>query len=145
MTRDEGLKTLVFIIPLGVLTYFLFSQPSVPKAGFYGFLAALVMAIILFPRFRTFKGIFTAFAEAGKMSAKIIIIVAMIGLIIGLLSLSGFTGRLALFLTEIANGPLFFVLIIVGLGAIVLGMGLPPGATYFIIVIALSSGLIQSF
>ncbi len=141
LTRDEAVKTLVFIVPLAVLTYFLFTQPSVPKAGFYGFLAAIIMSTILFPRFRTFGGIYRAFAEAGKMSAKIIIIVAMIGLIIGLLSLSGFTGRLALFLTEIANGPLFFVLIIVALGAIVLGMGLPPGATYFIIVIALSSGI----
>lgn len=141
LTRQESFKTLVFIVPLSVLTYFLFTQPSIPKAGFYGFLAALVMAIILFPRFRTWNGIYTAFSEAGKMSAKIIIIVGMIGLIIGLLSLSGFTGRLALFLTEMANGPLFFVLIIVALGAIVLGMGLPPGATYFIIVIALSSGI----
>ena len=141
LTRDEAVKTLVFIVPLAVLTYFLFTQPSVPKAGFYGFLAAIIMSTILFPRFRTFGGIYRAFAEAGKMSAKIIIIVAMIGLIIGLLSLSGFTGRLALFLTEIANGPLFFVLIIVALGAVVLGMGLPPGATYFIIVIALSSGI----
>ena len=32
-------------------------------------------------------------------------------------------------------------LVVVALGAIVLGMGLPPGATYFIIVIALSSGI----
>lgn len=141
LTGREWLQTLVFIIPLGVLTYFLFTQPSIPKAGFYGFIAAILTSAALFPRFRTWGGIYGAFVEAGKMSAKIIIIVAMIGLIIGLLSLSGFTGRLALFLTEIANGPLFFVLIVVALGAIVLGMGLPPGATYFIIVIALSSGI----
>ena len=36
---------------------------------------------------------------------------------------------------------MFGTLIVVALGAIVLGMGLPPGATYFIIVIALSSGI----
>ena len=43
------------------------------------------------------------------MSAKIIIIVAMIGLIIGLLSLSGFTGRLALFLVIYGGVGLLFV------------------------------------
>ena len=44
-------------------------------------------------------------------------------------------------LSQLANGPLFVTLIVVALGSIVLGMGLPPGATYFIIVIALSSGI----
>ena len=82
-------------------------------------------------------------SDAGKMAAQIIVIVAMIGLIIGLLNISGFNGRLAPFLTQPASGPLFFVLGIVAVGAIILGMGLPPGATYFIIVIALSSELIQ--
>lgn len=141
LTLMDYRNTLVFIIPLFVLTYYLFTQPSIPKAGFYGFLAAIITSALLFPKFRSWSGIYTAFVDAGRMSAKIIIIVAMIGLIIGLLSMSGFTARLALFLTEVADGPLFLVLIVVALGAIVLGMGLPPGATYFIIVVALSSGI----
>jgi TRAP-type uncharacterized transport system fused permease subunit len=75
------------------------------------------------------------------MSASIVVIVAAIGLIVGLIQLSGFSGRLSLLLAQLADGPLFIVLIVVALGSIVLGMGLPPGATYFIIVIALSSGI----
>lgn len=141
LSAKDYRNTLVFVVPLFVLTFYLFTQPSIPKAGFYGFIAAILMSALLFPRFRSWSGIYGAFVDAGRMSAKIIIIVAMIGLIIGLLSMSGFTARLALFLTEMADGPLFFVLIIVALGAIVLGMGLPPGATYFIIVVALSSGI----
>ena len=62
-------------------------------------------------------------------------------MIVGLIQVSGFSGRLALLLAQLADGPLFTTLIVVALGAIVLGMGLPPGATYFIIVIALSSGI----
>jgi TRAP transporter 4TM/12TM fusion protein len=141
LTRLEKWQTLVFIIPLSVLTYFLVTQPSITKAGFYGFLAALTMALILFADFRKVRCVLDALEQAGQMAAKILIIVAIIGFIIGLLNVSGFNGRLALFLTELATGPLFFVLIVVALGAIVLGMGLPPGATYFIIVIALSSGI----
>ena len=141
LNRQEYIQTLVFIVPLGVLSYYLLTQPSIPKAGFYGFIAAIVMSVLLFPRFRTWRGLCTAFVEAGVMSAKIIIIVAMIGLIIGLMSYSGFTTRLAQELTAMADGPLFLVMLVIALGAIVLGMGLPPGATYFIIVIALSSGI----
>ena len=141
LERHERIQCLVFIIPLGVLSYFLFAQPSVLKAGFYGFLTAMISAMVLFPQFRSPRRIYDAFVNAGRMSALIIVIVAAIGLIVGLIQVSGFSGRLSLLLAQLANGPLFLTLIIVALGAIILGMGLPPGATYFIIVIALSSGI----
>lgn len=141
LSRGELIQCLVFILPLGVLSYFLFAQPSVQKAGFYGFVMALLAALVLFKGFRNWPSLFQAFVSAGRMSASIIIIVAAIGLIVGLIQVSGFSGRLSLLLAQLANGPLFTTLIVVALGAIVLGMGLPPGATYFIIVIALSSGI----
>ena len=141
LTRQEKLQCLVFILPLGVLSYFLFAQPSVPKAGFYGFVTAIISSLVLFPEFRSWRKLYDAFVSAGKMSASIIVIVAAIGLIVGLIQVSGFSGRLSLLLAQLASGPLFGTLVVVALGAIVLGMGLPPGATYFIIVIALSSGI----
>lgn len=141
LTRSELVQCLVFILPLGVLSYMLFVQPSVPKAGFYGFVVALAASLVLFRNFRSPDKVYRAFVNAGKMSASIVLIVTTIGLIVGLIQVSGFSGRLSLLLSAIASGPLFSVLIIVALGAIVLGMGLPPGATYFIIVIALSSGI----
>ena len=141
LSRHELSQCLVFIIPLGVLSTFLFIQPSVPKAGFYGFLAALLSALALFPGFRSRTKLWSAFVSAGRMSASIIVIVAAIGLIVGLIQLSGFSGRLSLLLAQLADGPLIFVLVVVALGSIILGMGLPPGATYFVIVIALSSGI----
>ena len=48
LSRTEKLQTLVFIIPLAVLTYFLVTQPSITKAGFYGFCAALLSALVFF-------------------------------------------------------------------------------------------------
>lgn len=141
LTASEKTQCLVFVIPLVVLTTFLFSQPSVPKAGFYGFIAALAATLVFFPDFRSFRRIAAAFANAGRMAANIVVIVTAIGLIVGLIQVSGFSGRLAQLLTQLATGPLPLVLIVIALGSIVLGMGLPPGATYFIIVIALSSGI----
>ena len=141
LTKRELLQCLVFVFPLGVLSFFLFFQPSVQKAGFYGFLTAVTVAVILFPEFRSFNRIYKAFIEAGRMAALILVIVATIGLIVGLIQVSGFSGRLSQLLTALASGHLLFTLIVVALGAILLGMGLPPGATYFIIVIALSSGI----
>lgn len=141
LSRREWVQCLVFIVPLGVLSYFLFVQPSVPKAGFYGFIAAFLCALALFPEFRSWEKVYKSFVNAGRMSGSIIVIVTAIGLIVGLIQVSGFSGRLSLLLAQLASGPLFGTLIVVALGAIVLGMGLPPGATYFIIVIALSSGI----
>lgn len=141
LTRREWVQCLVFVAPLGTLSYFLFAQPSVPKAGFYGFVVALAASAILFSDFRSRARIWAAFVDAGRMSASIVVIVTAIGLIVGLIQTSGFAGRLSLLLAQVADGPLPVVLMVVALGAIVLGMGLPPGATYFIIVIALSSGI----
>ena len=141
LTRKEWVQCLVFVAPLGTLSYFLFAQPSVPKAGFYGLIVALVSAAILFKEFRSKEKIWHAFVDAGRMAASIVVIVTAIGLIVGLIQTSGFAGRLSLLLAEAADGPLPIVLAVVALGSIVLGMGLPPGATYFIIVIALSSGI----
>lgn len=141
LTGRELVQCLVFIIPVSILSYYLFAQPSVLKAGFYGFVAALVCALILFPEFRNSSRIYRSFVDGGRMAAMIIVIVAAIGLIVGLIQVSGFSGRLSLLLAQLSNGPLFVTLIVVALGSIVLGMGLPPGATYFIIVIALSSGI----
>jgi len=141
LTSSEWLQCLVFIIPISTLSYFLFTQPSVLKAGFYGFVAALLSALMLFPDFRDRHKITQALVNGGRMAASIIIIVAAIGLIVGLIQVSGFSGRLALLVAQLADGPLLLTLLIVAAGSIVLGMGLPPGATYFIIVIALSSGI----
>jgi TRAP transporter 4TM/12TM fusion protein len=141
LTGKEWGQCLVFVVPLGVLTWFLFTQPSVPKAGFYGFLAAIASSLALFREFRSAPRIWRAFVNAGRMAASIVVIVTAIGLIVGLIQVSGFAGRLALLLTQLADGPLPLVLVVVAFGAIVLGMGLPPGATYFVIVIALSSGI----
>ncbi|WP_172328408.1 TRAP transporter fused permease subunit [Mangrovicoccus sp. HB161399] len=141
LSRAEWVQCLVFVAPLGTLSYFLFAQPSVPKAGFYGLVVALAAAAILFREFRSGRKIFRAFVDAGRMAASIVVIVTAIGLIVGLIQTSGFAGRLSLLLAQVASGPLPLVLAVVALGAIVLGMGLPPGATYFIIVIALSSGI----
>ncbi|WP_420327833.1 TRAP transporter permease [Mameliella sp.] len=141
LTRGEWVQCLVFVLPLGTLSYFLFAQPSVPKAGFYGLVVAVVSAAVLFREFRSASRIWHAFVDAGRMAASIVVIVTAIGLIVGLIQTSGFSGRLSQLLAEAASGPLPLVLVVVAFGAIILGMGLPPGATYFIIVIALSSGI----
>ena len=85
LNAKERLQCLVFIVPVTTLTYFLFAQPSVLKAGFYGFLAGLICSLILFKPFRNWQRIYSAFVQAGHMSAQISIIVAAIGLIVGLI------------------------------------------------------------
>ena len=141
LSARERAQCLVFVVPLIVLSTFLSVQPSVPTAGFYGFLAALVTALTLFPEFRSRRRLRMAFVDAGRLSASIVVIVSAIGLIVGLVQLSGFAGRLSLLLTQLSGGPLFLVLLVVALGSTALGMGLPPGATYFVIVVALGSGI----
>ena len=80
LNQSEMIQCLVFILPLGALSYFLFVQPSVPKAGFYGFVVALASSLILFKNFRSREKVYRAFVDAGRLSASIIVIVAATGL-----------------------------------------------------------------
>ena len=105
LTPADRVQCLVFVLPLGILSYFLFTQPSVPKAGFYGFVVALIASLALFRGFRSWRRVYAAFVSAGRMSASIVVIVAAIGLIVGLIQVSGFTGRLSLLLAQLASGP----------------------------------------
>ena len=97
---------------VGISNYFLSAQLSVLKAGFYGFVVAFASALILFPGFRSRNRIYGAFVDAGQMAANIIVIVTAIGLIVGLIQISGFSGKLSLLLTQLANGPLPVALVV---------------------------------
>jgi TRAP-type uncharacterized transport system fused permease subunit len=142
LTRGEWVQTLVFLSCRSAC-FPISSSPShrCPRPGFTDLSRRSISTLVLFPDFRSREKVWGAFVQAGRMAASIVVIVTAIGLIVGLIQTSGFAGRLSLLLAQVADGPLFLVLMIVAFGAIVLGMGLPPGATYFIIVIALSSGI----
>lgn len=81
----------------------------------------------------TFSDLGRAFVTAGEASAQILLVCAVAGIIIGLLSNSGLSFGLSFFLLQLGQGSLLLLLILTALVSILLGMGLPTTGVYLLL------------
>lgn len=81
--------------------------------------------------------------EAGRDAAEIILICAVAGMIIGLLSSSGLSFGLSFVLLELGKDSLILLLLLTALVSIILGMGLPTTGVYLLLAALAASPLIQ--
>ena len=141
LTRQDWIGSLAFWLPLGFLVFSLIAGRSAQNAGFMATIAAVVMSLIVFPTFRSPKKWLEALLSAGYTSAQIMVIVAAIGFVIGTVNMTGIGLRFAEAILSASGDNLLFSLILVMLGCIVLGMGVPTGAAYLIIAVILGPSL----
>lgn len=141
LTALDWMQSLAFWIPLGLLVWYLLDGRTPQNAGFAATVAAFVLCLILFPGFRhPAKWVQTVIA-AGRTSAILMIIVTSIGFVIGVVNMTGVGLKFAEAILLAAGSDLFLSLILVMLGALVMGMGVPTGAAYLIIAIVLGPAL----
>ena len=135
-----------FTIPFIVLIVTLFSLNFPPeKAAFYAAVSIPIVSVIFgYKGYRmTPRELGVAIAESGRASVDIIMIGAMAGLIIGILEVTGLGFALTLVLTEIGKDSLFLLLVITAGVSILLGMGMPTSAIYFLLAVMVAQPLIQ--
>ncbi|MEZ5653942.1 MAG: TRAP transporter fused permease subunit [Burkholderiaceae bacterium] len=141
LTRQDWLRSLVFWIPLAVLVALMAQGRSPQHAGFYATIIATILALILFPAFRSPVKLWEALVDAGRTSAMIMVVVAAIGFVIGVVNMTG-TGLIFAEAILAASGSSLIVSLLMVMGAcIVLGMGVPTGAAYLIIAVILGPAL----
>ena len=157
--RDKGLEGLkkselpkmfdvikagwLFIIPLGVLIFFLFVLAFNPaKSALYATLSLLFLALLKFKKLPSLKIIYECILGLGKPFVMLVMICAGAGIIIGVINMSGLGFSLALALSDvgIAYG-LFVMLLLTALASIVLGMGMPTSAVYIIVAMLLAPAI----
>jgi TRAP-type uncharacterized transport system fused permease subunit len=137
LTRDDLLKSLTFVVPLGIIVGVLVTGRTAQNAGFYGLVAAFVLCLFFFPDFRHPKHWYDALLNAGRTSAVLMAVVTSVGFIIGVINMTG----IGLMFTEkviaVSADSLWLALIFVMLASLVMGMGVPTGAAYLMIAIVL--------
>ena len=141
LTKMDWLRSLAFWVPLGILIVYLLNGRTPQNAGFAATISATVMCLILFPKFRHPKLWLDALISAGKVSATLMIIVTTIGFVIGVVNMTGIGLSFAEAILSVAGSDLFLSLVLVMLGCLVMGMGVPTGAAYLIIAIVLGPAL----
>ncbi len=137
ITGSDWLKSLAFWIPLAIIVGVLLTGRTPQNAGYYAMIAAVVLCLVLFPEFRHPKKWWEALVSAGRTSANLMIIVASVGVVIGIVNMTGIGLAFADAIRSTSGGHLFFALVLVMIGCLVMGMGVPSVTAYLILALVM--------
>ena len=142
LSRHDWLMSLCFVLPLAVIVTMLFSGRSPALAGFWAVVVAIVLGFIINPDFRKnpFR-LLEALKSGGLAAAQIIVAVGAIGIVIGIMNMTGLGLRFAGVMRELAGNSLFLSLVMMMLGSLVLGMGMPTVPAYLIIILVMGPAI----
>lgn len=130
-------ETGYLVIPLIIIIYMLIAQYTPMRAAFVGIVSAVVIALIASfikkDNFFTFKTILDAMDSGAKAAVGVACACACAGMIVGVVTLTGFGLRIAEVIVQVARGQLIPTLFLTMLTSIVLGMGLPTTAKYIVL------------
>jgi TRAP transporter 4TM/12TM fusion protein len=131
-----------FIILLGTL-FWLNAPPE--KAALFGAVSICVLGSVFSYNKKklTLPILWMCLKKTGEVSVDIIIIGAAAGLIIGILEATGLSFGLTFMLVEIGEGNLFLLLGLTAIICIILGMGMPTTAIYFLLAVLATQPLIK--
>lgn len=156
--REESiLRTLVdtapYSIPLAVLIYTLIILRYDPmSAGMYAILSVIgagFLRDIVLDRgsLTTVKAWGRRTVEGCKMGAvnmaPLTAVLASLGIVIRIITQTGFTQRFSIQMISLAGGVFVLVLLLAMLASILFGMGMPTPAAYVVVAILTAPGLVQ--
>lgn len=131
-----------FVLSLAGIVMTMVSGSSAAYAGFVGFSLAAVMGFAIRPDLLFHRAAWLKFVRsAGLISAQLVVIVGAVGIVIGVLNLTGVGLRFASLLSNLADDQLLLSLILMAFACLLLGMGMPTVPAYLIIVLVMGSSL----
>ena len=137
LNRKDLLACLMFIIPIGTIIFVLVMGRSPALAGFWAIVAAVILGALNKRNRENPIVIWQALKKAGRSCAWIIVAVGCIGVILGVLNLTGLGISFASVVAEFSEFSLLAALMTTALAALVLGMGMPTLPAYLIIILVL--------
>ena len=141
LTRTDLLNSLMFIAPIiGVVTLLIMGR-SPAAAGLTGTITALVFAFIN-PEIRAKPWLLLqGLVRGGVAGSAIMMAVGCIGVLLGVLDLTGIGIKFAGAISAIGGDNLFLALVVAAGSCLILGMGMPTFPAYLIIVLVLGPSI----
>ncbi len=138
----ELVQMAIFVISLGGIVVTMVGGASPAYAGFVGFALATVMGFAIRPDLLFDRPAWLKFIRsAGLISAQLVVIVGAVGIVIGILNMTGVGLRFASLLSSLAEDQLILSLILMAVACLLLGMGMPTVPAYLIIVLVMGPSL----
>lgn len=120
------------LLPIVGLVFMLYTGMPIAYAAFYTIVLTVVVAAFRKSTRMGFKDILEAMENGARQSLSVMIACAVVGIIIGVVSLTSFGTVMTSAITSFGAGSLFWTLFLTMLASIVLGMGLPSIPAYII-------------
>ncbi len=135
----------VLFIPLVLLILLLMVFQYEPmQAVFYSLGVLLVFTLLRSQNRLTFSKILQALEMAGKSMLEITPIIALAGIIVGSLTLTGLGINISSLLLKYSGGNLLILALLTGLACYVLGMGVAMIASYIILAILVAPAMVEA-
>ncbi|MGP6086176.1 TRAP transporter permease [Antarctobacter jejuensis] len=132
----------IFVLALGGIVVTMVGGSSPAYAGFVGVVLAAVLGFAVRPDLLFNWAAWIKFIRsAGLISAQLVVIVGAVGIVIGVLNLTGVGLRFASLLSSLAEDQLIISLILMAVACLLLGMGMPTVPAYLIIVLVMGPSL----
>ncbi len=145
LTARDWINSALVFLPIAMLMITFISGKSPAMAGLVGVVTAIVTGLVLNPDFRRDPmRIAQALAEGGISAAKIILAVALIGMVLAIINETGVAIRFATSIASVGENFLLLALVLAMIGALILGMGLPTLPAYLIIAIMIAPAIIKA-
>lgn len=121
------------LLPIAFLLYMLlFSGATVIFSAFWAIVATIVVSMARKSTRMTVKQILDAFAEGTRAVVSVAVACAVVGIIIGVVSLTGFGLNMANAIIQLGQSNLMLTLLLTMVTCMILGMGLPSIPAYLI-------------
>jgi TRAP transporter 4TM/12TM fusion protein len=134
----------VFLVPLAVLVWALMlSSWPAGKAGMLAVAVTFAVGAVQRATRPGWRTIVAAVESTGRTMLDLVAITALAGIVIGTFQLSGFTSKLPLLLTSVADGNIVLLLVLTALVSILLGMSLPTTVVYVTLAVLVGPALAQ--
>lgn len=137
LTGKDYIASLHFALPIFAIVVVLVMGRSPAMAGFVATILALALGLFKQSNRSSLGMYWDVAAKAGKACASILVAVACIGIILGVLNLTGLGLTFASVISSFSDTWLFGSLVVTAFACLVLGMGMPTLPAYLIIVLVL--------
>lgn len=135
-----------FVLPFVVLIYALFTLNKSPEESALWASVSIVVVNWVFGykgRRMAPREIYNAVRDTGVAAVDIIVIGAMAGMIIGIVTATGLGNGLTIMLVTLGEGNLWLLLLLTALICMILGMGMPTTAIYLLVATLAAPPLIK--
>ena len=156
-----------YLVPLGVLIWFLLQGISPNRVGFVAIVTILAVSVLRWA-IRRFvlkvvpddlevrppipvaallglRSVITAFEAGARNAIPVTVACAVAGVVVGMISLTGLGLKFSGLMMAFSGGNLLLALLMLALASLVLGLGLPVTASYIVLAVLAAPALVGEF